>query len=103
MRWLRARRKLTCSRKTNVVMNWVIHNTEKASPEPAARCVAGNSSDGSRHATGPSPMPKAPTKPTIAATQVAGTHALSLIHISEPTRRTATSYAVFCLKKYNCK
>src|SRR5665647_3805621 len=25
--------------------------------------------------------------------------ALSLIHISEPTRRTPTSYAVFCLKK----
>src|SRR5664279_5625932 len=24
---------------------------------------------------------------------------LSLIHISEPTRRTPTSYAVFCLKK----
>ena len=23
----------------------------------------------------------------------------SLIHISEPTRRTPTSYAVFCLKK----
>ena len=27
-----------------------------------------------------------------------GTH-LSLIHISEPTRRTPISYAVFCLKK----
>ena len=27
---------------------------------------------------------------------------LSLIHISEPTRQEATSYAVFCLKK-NCK
>ena len=26
--------------------------------------------------------------------------ALSLIHISEPTRRTPISYAVFCLKKY---
>ena len=26
-------------------------------------------------------------------------HALSLIHISEPTRRYAISYAVFCLKK----
>ena len=25
--------------------------------------------------------------------------ALSLIHISEPTRRTPISYAVFCLKK----
>src|SRR5665647_3776763 len=30
------------------------------------------------------------------ATQTAGT--LSLIHISEPTRRTPISYAVFCLK-----
>ena len=27
------------------------------------------------------------------------THNLSLIHISEPTRRTPISYAVFCLKK----
>ena len=26
-------------------------------------------------------------------------NALSLIHISEPTRRTPISYAVFCLKK----
>jgi len=26
-------------------------------------------------------------------------HTLSLIHISEPTRRYAISYAVFCLKK----
>ena len=26
-------------------------------------------------------------------------HALSLIHISEPTRRLSISYAVFCLKK----
>src|SRR5665647_3637093 len=29
----------------------------------------------------------------------AGTGHLSLIHISEPTRRTPISYAVFCLKK----
>ena len=28
-------------------------------------------------------------------------HALSLIHISEPTRQEAISYAVFCLKKIN--
>src|SRR5680860_1456610 len=28
---------------------------------------------------------------------------LSLIHISEPTRRTPISYAVFCLKKKKCK
>ena len=27
-----------------------------------------------------------------------GKHTLSLIHISEPTRRTPISYAVFCLK-----
>ena len=26
-------------------------------------------------------------------------HSLSLIHISEPTRRRGISYAVFCLKK----
>src|SRR5664279_5894424 len=30
-------------------------------------------------------------------------HALSLIHISEPTRRTPISYAVFCLKKKKTK
>src|SRR5665647_3805733 len=28
-------------------------------------------------------------------------NSLSLIHISEPTRRTPISYAVFCLKKKN--
>src|SRR5664279_322142 len=31
--------------------------------------------------------------------QFAGVQTLSLIHISEPTRRTPISYAVFCLKK----
>ena len=30
----------------------------------------------------------------------AGIIGLSLIHISEPTRRTPISYAVFCLKKF---
>src|SRR5680860_1614186 len=30
-------------------------------------------------------------------------YALSLIHISEPTRRTPISYAVFCLKKKKTK
>src|SRR5664279_4806567 len=30
---------------------------------------------------------------------IAGAYVLSLIHISEPTRRTPISYAVFCLKK----
>src|SRR5665647_2248904 len=30
-------------------------------------------------------------------------HTLSLIHISEPTRRTPISYAVFCLKKKKTK
>src|SRR5680860_1742058 len=33
----------------------------------------------------------------------ATTGTLSLIHISEPTRRTPISYAVFCLKKKNIK
>src|SRR5665647_3839948 len=36
------------------------------------------------------------------STAVSGSHmpsGLSLIHISEPTRRTPISYAVFCLKK----
>src|SRR5665647_1880733 len=31
--------------------------------------------------------------------EVEGSNILSLIHISEPTRRTPISYAVFCLKK----
>src|SRR5665647_3712953 len=31
------------------------------------------------------------------------TQCLSLIHISEPTRRTPISYAVFCLKKKKLK
>src|SRR5665647_1077888 len=31
------------------------------------------------------------------------TYCLSLIHISEPTRRTPISYAVFCLKKKKLK
>ena len=30
-----------------------------------------------------------------------GLECLSLIHISEPTRQEAISYAVFCLKKKN--
>src|SRR5665647_1392044 len=36
---------------------------------------------------------------TDAACGGAGVVGLSLIHISEPTRRTPISYAVFCLKK----
>src|SRR5664279_5686380 len=35
----------------------------------------------------------------IAAGFYAATFLMSLIHISEPTRRTPISYAVFCLKK----
>src|SRR5680860_1509840 len=35
----------------------------------------------------------------LAAVQRAAVVHLSLIHISEPTRRTPISYAVFCLKK----
>ena len=41
--------------------------------------------------------------PAIIVTREGQTHVeplwLSLIHISEPTRRTPISYAVFCLKK----
>src|SRR5680860_1562430 len=39
--------------------------------------------------------PSIPTQPAKAC----DTGDLSLIHISEPTRRTPISYAVFCLKK----
>eukprot|EP01016_Furgasonia_blochmanni_P003911 TRINITY_DN11529_c0_g1_i2.p1 TRINITY_DN11529_c0_g1~~TRINITY_DN11529_c0_g1_i2.p1 ORF type:complete len:267 (-),score=33.22 TRINITY_DN11529_c0_g1_i2:41-841(-) len=35
----------------------------------------------------------------LSATLIDGPSVLSLIHISEPTRRTPISYAVFCLKK----
>ena len=36
---------------------------------------------------------------TVVALAVGAEGTLSLIHISEPTRRTPISYAVFCLKK----
>ena len=35
----------------------------------------------------------------LAGGKMQGVLQLSLIHISEPTRRTPISYAVFCLKK----
>src|SRR5680860_1667128 len=35
----------------------------------------------------------------ISENEISDTLYLSLIHISEPTRRTPISYAVFCLKK----
>ena len=35
---------------------------------------------------------------SVAPTQQGEGYSLSLIHISEPTRRRGTSYAVFCLK-----
>ena len=35
----------------------------------------------------------------VMAAGIVGLTVLSLIHISEPTRRTPISYAVFCLKK----
>ena len=38
-------------------------------------------------------------KPPLSDTLVICDMDLSLIHISEPTRRTPISYAVFCLKK----
>ena len=39
------------------------------------------------------------TEDSVNAGQSAEGYNLSLIHISEPTRRTPISYAVFCLKK----
>src|SRR5665647_3747003 len=38
-------------------------------------------------------------RPSLSRLAEAYVQQLSLIHISEPTRRTPTSYAVFCLKK----
>src|SRR5665647_1230446 len=40
-----------------------------------------------------------PPLPGIDSARVQTIRTLSLIHISEPTRRTPISYAVFCLKK----
>src|SRR5680860_1381107 len=37
--------------------------------------------------------------PDDVAREIRASYGLSLIHISEPTRRTPISYAVFCLKK----
>ena len=37
----------------------------------------------------------------LSVTSLSQGKVLSLIHISEPTRRTPISYAVFCLKKKN--
>ena len=37
----------------------------------------------------------------VPANRIGHDYYLSLIHISEPTRRTPISYAVFCLKKKN--
>ena len=45
------------------------------------------------------PVVKTPVLDDLAKRSVRFTHNLSLIHISEPTRRYAISYAVFCLKK----
>src|SRR5664279_6167515 len=51
----------------------------------------------------PGPMPavfiRAPVVESIGADVEVLGRVLSLIHISEPTRRTPISYAVFCLKK----
>src|SRR5665647_664722 len=43
--------------------------------------------------SGPRDLPCGPGVPSVERDQ-----SLSLIHISEPTRRTPISYAVFCLK-----
>ena len=41
------------------------------------------------------------TEGSVSSTMLEDVSLLSLIHISEPTRRYAISYAVFCLKKKN--
>ena len=61
--------------------------------------------DGSRNCSGPLRAPvKLPAGECVDASSsdtffCDPAHALSLIHISEPTRQEAISYAVFCLKK----
>src|SRR5680860_1811946 len=47
----------------------------------------------------PPPIPSQYPPPPQPAAALRADMDLSLIHISEPTRRTPISYAVFCLKK----
>ena len=51
------------------------------------------------NATGQEVTPFVEADPQITQLNELAGRGLSLIHISEPTRRYAISYAVFCLKK----
>src|SRR5665647_3890265 len=84
-------------------------------PEAASRTLtlrqagwrsAGGMQETSSHPSGHDPRFARPIQSLVAGGTrcercTRSTLPLSLIHISEPTRRTPISYAVFCLKKKN--
>src|SRR5665647_3366178 len=63
--------------------------------------LAGDGLEGDRRARGvqAAQCPPCLTAGSFGSTSCSHDEVLSLIHISEPTRRTPISYAVFCLKK----
>src|SRR5664279_6020454 len=69
----------------------------------AERVVAGRAGEGAQalEAVSAQSIPDGALIPGLQQANVTAREALvlSLIHISEPTRRTPISYAVFCLKK----
>src|SRR5664279_2027379 len=70
--------------------------TDSSALEPACRLLP------SQYPAAPySPHKRDGTPPRPKAVETLHVQHLSLIHISEPTRRTPISYAVFCLKKKN--
>ena len=64
--------------------------TRPAKPKPEVKAIARREPDRTAPLAPAMAVPEAPTLPE---------QVLSLIHISEPTRQEAISYAVFCLKK----
>src|SRR5680860_413354 len=66
--------------------------------DPCVRSAPGCATVGAGSATGRQ-SPPATARPSARTAPPPIPRRLSLIHISEPTRRTPISYAVFCLKK----
>ncbi len=75
-------------------------------PTRSTNCVSSAASDvykgqmsGPVHTPGPDMSGPTSSMSGPASSMSGPVHTLALIHISEPTRRYAISYAVFCLKK----